>query len=114
MKLILQREVTVTHWRVVATLGFTQKRPEITAILALAEELPDGIVTALDVSRKLLAERPAVVGERLLRVCHMMQLVEPAEQPREGWRLTELGQSGSADTAARRIRRVGDGRPAPS
>ena len=92
MKLILQREVAVMHWRVVATLGFTQKRPEITAILALAEELPDGIITGLDVSRKLLAERPALVGERLLRVCHMMQLIEPAEPPREGWRLTELGQ----------------------
>jgi len=91
MTLILQRDTMVTRWRVVATLGFIEKRPEITAILALAEELPDGIVTGLEVSRKLLANRPEIVGERLLGVCHMMRLVEPAAPPRAGWRLTELG-----------------------
>ena len=92
MKLLLQREVVVTRWQVVATLGFSQKRPEITAILALASESANGIVTAQDVSKKLLADRPAVIGERLLRVCHMMQLLDPVESENEGWQLSELGK----------------------
>lgn len=92
MKLTLKREVAVEQWRVIATLGFAQRRPEIIAILALGGELPDGIVTGLDVSRKLLAERPAIVGERLLDVCRMMKLVERVQEPREGWQLTELGR----------------------
>lgn len=92
MKLILKREAVMEHWRVIATLGFAQRRPEIIAILALADEQPDGVVTGLDVSRKLLAERPEIVGKRLLEVCAMMQLVESVEPPREGWRLTEQGR----------------------
>jgi hypothetical protein len=97
MKLFLQREVTVWHWQVVATLGLSQKRPEITAILALASGASNGIVTAQDVSRKLLADRPAVIGERLLRVCHMMQLLEPVESEGQGWRLSELGRRALAN-----------------
>jgi hypothetical protein len=92
MKLILQREVLVSRWRVVATLGFSQKRPEIIAILALASELPNGTITPQDVARKLLADRPAVVGERLLRVCNMMRLLEQSEPGGEGWQLSELGR----------------------
>ena len=92
MKLTLKRELVMERWRVIAKLGFTQRRPEIIAILALADGLPDGVVTGLDVSRKLLGERPAVVGERLLEVCCMMNLVERLDQPLEGWRLTELGR----------------------
>lgn len=92
MKLILKREAVMEHWRVIATLGFAQRRPEIIAILALADAHPDGVVTGLDVSRKLLAERPENVGKRLLEVCAMMSLVEQVEAPREGWRLTEHGR----------------------
>jgi len=91
MKLTLRREVTVERWRVIATLGFAQRRPELVAILTLAHEQPDGVVTGLDVSRDLLAGRPATVGERLLDVCSMMRLVERVQTPRQGWRLTELG-----------------------
>ena len=89
---MLQREVRVSRWRVVATLGFSQKRPEIIAILALAGESPNGIITAQDVSRKLLADRPAIVGERLLQVCNMMRLVRRAEPGGQVWQLTELGR----------------------
>ena len=92
MKLFLQREATVWHWQVVATLGFSQKRPEITTILALASEASNSIITGQDVSRKLLADRPAVIGERLIRVCHMMRLLEPVESEGQGWRLSEHGR----------------------
>lgn len=92
MKLILKREAVMEHWRVIATFGFAQRRPEIIAILALADEQADGVITGADVSRKLLAERPEIVGKRLLEVCAMMQLVEQTGPPREGWRLTEQGR----------------------
>lgn len=92
MKLTLKREVMMERWQVVGTLGFAQKRPEIVSILALAEEVPNGILTGVEVARKLLADRPAVVGDRLLEVCRMMRLVERVEHPSEGWVLTELGR----------------------
>lgn len=92
MKLILKREVAMERWRVVATLGFTQRRPEIVAILALADEHPSGVVTGFDVSQKLLAGRPTVVGERLLEVCGMMNLMKRTERLSEVWQLTELGR----------------------
>lgn len=91
MKLKIQRNVVVQQWRIVATLGFAQTRPEIVALLLLAEELPDGVITGEAVCRKLLANRPAIVGERLLTVCHMMRLVERVEGG-DGWRLTDLGR----------------------
>lgn len=92
MKLTLRRAVTVERWRVIATLGLAQKRPELIAILALANERPGGVVTGLDVSRSLLAGRPAMVGERLLEVCRMMSLVELDDPHGKAWRLTAAGR----------------------
>lgn len=93
MKMTLKREVAMDRWRVIGTFGFAQKRPEIVAVLALAEEQPDGVLTGLDVAQKLLADRPGLVGERLLAVCFMMRLVERVEHPKDGWVLTDLGRS---------------------
>ncbi|MCR4315433.1 MAG: hypothetical protein NUW37_03680 [Planctomycetes bacterium] len=92
MKLILQRDIFVNRWRVVATIGFNQNRPELIAILALTKELPDGLVSGRDVSSRLLAGRPESVGDRLLSVCRMMKLIESVPERKGLWSLTPLGE----------------------
>jgi len=92
MKLTLNREVTIERWRVVGTLGLAQRRPEIIAILQLVTESATGFITGADVAAKLLGGRPASVGNRLLQVCQMMNLVTAAPSPADGWSLTEEGR----------------------
>lgn len=92
MKLILQRSISIMQWRVIATIGYKEHRPEIAAILTLVGESSTGAITGKEVAGNLLGGRPTIVGDQLLRICAMMKLLEADEYSPGLWRLTELGK----------------------
>jgi len=75
MEFPLSRPLEVFCYEVLAEVGQAEKRPEIQAVLLLAQE-NDGRVTPELLCRKLLGGRPAVVGKTILQRCRALQLLE--------------------------------------
>jgi hypothetical protein len=75
MEFPLSRPLEVFCYEVLAEVGLAEKRPEIQAVLLLAQE-NDGRVTPELVCSKLLGGRPPVVGKTILQRCRALQLLE--------------------------------------
>lgn len=74
MEFPLSRPLRVLCYEVLAEVGLAEKRPEIQAVLLLAQE-NHGRVTPDLVCRKLLGGRPLPVGKTILQRCRALQLL---------------------------------------
>lgn len=79
MEFPLSRPLEVFCYEVLAEVGQAEKRPEIQAVLLLAQE-NHGRVTPELVCRKLLGGRPPVVGRTILQRCRALQLLEGSDE----------------------------------
>ena len=79
MEFPLSRPLEVFCYEVLAEVGQAERRPEIQAVLLLAQE-NCGQVTPELVCRKLLGGRPPVVGKTILQRCRALKLLEGSDE----------------------------------